>query len=932
MASKGGDEDIKSVSSETKQEEENTKQEREQPKQTTEQTPKQTTEQTNPDQGEQDDEDAGKFNTDHLLQEVSEKLLLHGSKECLEEAIDSGIINKTNINNETVDESNLETDHTRKEDGEVIIEKPNIVENKANENSASVNGESVEQQEKQDVETLPESTELSTNAGGNVESAVRLDTEINPESAELSTKVGGNVESDTKTKRVQHAESGNFESVKKAEQSEGKKTPESVEQLETVDNEPVEKSNQSKVDKLETVKLSTNDDVETVAQKDQTENETNEEPSNVDSLTQAETVGKTGHLKKTEGETANESENFQTKPAEKTDSVLHSNDDLVENRASQKSEGKSDSHTGQNLESLSDNENEFDIHQSQDCREAISNKPEPENKMDDNNLSQENVNSVNNNDAENASKENGMSYANPVSSDQRKPDDSYETPQEVKSDRTNDEDVLSERKTVQIDQSEGDEQQQRDIKNASEPERELTSDQDEADPANADYETKDSSKVDDDDQTRNDFTDTDNAYETEIRSESKDERRYSEDEDKEGEEHKEIPDETYEGIHDDYEQKSRRSYSSMSSRSTDDAKSAKDEKGKPFKQDQSQQSKKSVRMDENVQSNQPRTASTKPKGNTPSSPSPAQKHATRNSSRSAQPFSRPVHKPEATTKAVSYTSLRRPKTSNYGSMISRESNKKKDYFQEELRRLRVRLGKDAENIKKPQFKEHVPFVWTSLEPYYNTYVPNYLINLPDEELQPQRPVSRGRPSQGDDFHQGYTTRSTAIGLCDPWIDLRMDQSILPKLEQPKQGKDKPKAQKKKKDASQKAGSTRLPKFPVVDFNAKKENATRKFPYNEVAKFRTELKGRFSSNAQKKVDMDYQRTKDDFYRMDLHRLDEVHPLNRPHMRKTYFAYLQNTPGSRKAVKDCVKTLDTDESGPRQDTPLEEKQHQQAVASN
>ncbi|XP_033726899.1 uncharacterized protein LOC117316433 isoform X7 [Pecten maximus] len=247
-----------------------------------------------------------------------------------------------------------------------------------------------------------------------------------------------------------------------------------------------------------------------------------------------------------------------------------------------------------------------------------------------------------------------------------------------------------------------------------------------------------------------------------------------------------------------------------------------------------------------------------------------------------------------------------------------ESNKKKDYFQEELRRLRVRLGKEAENIKKPQFKEHVPFVWTSLEPYYNTYVPNYLINL-----------------QGDDFHQGYTTRSTAIGLCDPWIDLRMDKNILPKLEQPKgQGRDKPKSQKKKKESSPKEGSTRLPKFPVVDFNSGKENATKKFPYNEVAKFRTELKDRFSSNAKKKVNKDYKRTKDDFYRMDLHKLDEIHPLNRPHMRRTYFAYLQNTPGSRKAVKDCVKTLDTDEGNEQdeQETPaLEETHHQQAVAS-
>lgn len=59
-------------------------------------------------------------------------------------------------------------------------------------------------------------------------------------------------------------------------------------------------------------------------------------------------------------------------------------------------------------------------------------------------------------------------------------------------------------------------------------------------------------------------------------------------------------------------------------------------------------------------------------------------------------------------------------------------------------------------------------------------------------------------------------------------------------------------------------------------------------------------GRYKHDAPKKVNADYSRTKDDFYRMDLDRLDEVHPINRRHMRKAYFAYLQNTPGSKKAI--------------------------------
>ncbi|KAJ8322318.1 hypothetical protein KUTeg_000789 [Tegillarca granosa] len=74
-----------------------------------------------------------------------------------------------------------------------------------------------------------------------------------------------------------------------------------------------------------------------------------------------------------------------------------------------------------------------------------------------------------------------------------------------------------------------------------------------------------------------------------------------------------------------------------------------------------------------------------------------------------------------------------------------------------------------------------------------------------------------------------------------------------------------------------------------------------------SKSQEEMRSKFSPHAQNKVDSDYNRTKQDFYRMELDKIDEIHPLNRPHMRKAYFAYLQNTPGSRKAIKECAKSL-------------------------
>lgn len=224
--------------------------------------------------------------------------------------------------------------------------------------------------------------------------------------------------------------------------------------------------------------------------------------------------------------------------------------------------------------------------------------------------------------------------------------------------------------------------------------------------------------------------------------------------------------------------------------------------------------------------------------------------------------------------------------------------RQKEFFRAELTRLQKSLKDESSKIHKPKQREHYPFVWTSLEPYYNTYVARFLIDAA-EDPQP-----------------GYVSRNTAIGLCDPWTDLRMDRELLPRLETPTKKSRTRAMQKdqkpKKKEKPPKQGSTRLPKFPVVDFSSSKENATKRFPYSEVPKFRQEVMGRYKQDAPKKVNSDYSRTRDDFYRMDLDRLDEVHPINRPHMRKAYFAYLQNTPGSKKAINECVKGLNNEQA--------------------
>ena len=46
-------------------------------------------------------------------------------------------------------------------------------------------------------------------------------------------------------------------------------------------------------------------------------------------------------------------------------------------------------------------------------------------------------------------------------------------------------------------------------------------------------------------------------------------------------------------------------------------------------------------------------------------------------------------------------------------------------------------------------------------------------------------------------------------------------------------------------------------------------------------------------------------------MELDKMDEYHPSSKPKMKATYFAYLQNNPGAKKAVHECVKETEEKE---------------------
>ncbi|XP_052249512.1 myb-like protein X isoform X2 [Dreissena polymorpha] len=277
-----------------------------------------------------------------------------------------------------------------------------------------------------------------------------------------------------------------------------------------------------------------------------------------------------------------------------------------------------------------------------------------------------------------------------------------------------------------------------------------------------------------------------------------------------------------------------------------------------------------------------------------------------------------------TSRAISRTSGKsvpsRPRTTI--GFNTEQRKREKDFFHAELKRLKESLRSESKKISKPKVRDFYPDVFTSLEPYYNTYTANYLINMPTLGYKEKQPQEAAKEKKEDEVEEEpdimFTTRKTAIGLCDPWQSLNMDRQVLPKLETAEIRRrrieqmhhlndPKPKSPREKKPEA-KQGSTRLPKFPVIH-PPNSEISTKELVYSDVPMLRDELIRSFSHFGEDRKKSDYQRTRQDFFRMELDRLDEYHSKSRPHMRAAYFAYLQNTPGSRKAIYDCMKEMST-----------------------
>ncbi|XP_067927825.1 uncharacterized protein [Watersipora subatra] len=237
-----------------------------------------------------------------------------------------------------------------------------------------------------------------------------------------------------------------------------------------------------------------------------------------------------------------------------------------------------------------------------------------------------------------------------------------------------------------------------------------------------------------------------------------------------------------------------------------------------------------------------------------------------------------------------------------------EGDPKKKFFEEELRRLQKSLKAESENIHAPPVQEYVPYCFNTLAPYYNTTTAEHVI------------IKTGDNGKLKNSTQQYATRNTAIGLVDPWVSNKMDatpgQPI--KIKKPQPFRQSPKKEKKVGE-----GSTMIPAFPTIDMDTP-DLASRKLDYSDVPMLRKELREKYSSQGKAKIDSDYERTKVDFYRMELHRLGDVHPMNRENMKSAYFAYLQNTPGSKKAVKECLEQIEAEKDDKTDETKEEQEE--------
>ncbi|KAL3307243.1 hypothetical protein Ciccas_014248 [Cichlidogyrus casuarinus] len=156
------------------------------------------------------------------------------------------------------------------------------------------------------------------------------------------------------------------------------------------------------------------------------------------------------------------------------------------------------------------------------------------------------------------------------------------------------------------------------------------------------------------------------------------------------------------------------------------------------------------------------------------------------------------------------------------------------------------------------------------------------------------------------------SKSTALGVCNPNIDLEISNDfkklstpfpLIPckaivRSSPPELDCDRP----------PKVGSTQFPAYStILDRNSNTEFDKETLYFTDNARMRHMAAERFSDESKEKIDEDYTKTINDFFRMELDKMDQIHPKNRENMKQLFLAYLQNSTGSKKALHECLQKM-------------------------
>ncbi|CAF0753759.1 unnamed protein product [Rotaria sp. Silwood1] len=281
-------------------------------------------------------------------------------------------------------------------------------------------------------------------------------------------------------------------------------------------------------------------------------------------------------------------------------------------------------------------------------------------------------------------------------------------------------------------------------------------------------------------------------------------------------------------------------------------------------------------------------------------------------------------------------------------------HQREDYVQSELRRLRESLRSESSKLHPPVHKAYEPFVYNDLRPYFDTSSVERAIYSPLEAppgyytrltalriVEPWETygmdygvnyeILKQRKGRSFSTRRAKTMTQSGIMIVPP-ISLpygghitHINTAELERTLQERSRSSKHRSlsrhnnnnnnnnnnnhyQETQTDGSidRKQGSTHLPKFPCVNMR-KPAEYSRPLTMNDVPKIRTFIRSRYTTEAHTQMEKDYKRTHDDLYRMQLDDMDSYHESNRDNMLHVYHSYLENTPGSKKALRELCDRI-------------------------